>query len=78
MAGCGILLMHASECEISDNEIHDLEYTGISIGWCWGYADSSTYGNIIKGNHIYDIGKGNLSDMGGIYLDEGSSYMTVE
>lgn len=107
MAGCGVLLMHASECEISDNEIHDLEYTGISVGWCWGYADSSTFGNRITGNHIYDIGKGNLSDMGGIYLlgkqrgtivaenrvhgvrcnsyggygiylDEGSSYMTVE
>lgn len=107
MAGCGVLLMHASDCEISDNEIHDLEYTGISAGWCWGYADSSTYGNVIRGNHIYDIGKGNLSDMGGIYLlgkqrgtviaenrvhgvrcnsyggygiylDEGSSYITVE
>lgn len=68
MAGCGVLLMHASDCEISDNEIHDLEYTGVSVGWSWGYGDSTTFGNIITGNHIYDIGKGNLSDMGGIYL----------
>ena len=107
LAGCGALIMHARDCEISENEIHDTEYSGISVGWVWGYADSTTYGNIIRGNHIYDIGKGNLSDMGGIYLlgkqrgtvvaenrihgirrrnygawgiylDEGSSFVTVE
>lgn len=67
-AGCGILIMHASCNEISENEIHDLEYSGISAGWVWGYKESTTYGNVIKGNHIYNIGNGNLSDMGGIYL----------
>lgn len=66
-AGCGVLVKHASYVEISDNEIHDLEYSGISVGWLWGYAPSSTYGNRICGNHIYNIGNGNLSDMGGIY-----------
>ncbi|MBQ9086899.1 MAG: right-handed parallel beta-helix repeat-containing protein [Clostridia bacterium] len=108
-AGCGILVCHASNNEISGNEIHDLEYSGISVGWVWGYGESPTYGNVIRGNHIYNVGKGNLSDMGGIYLlgkqpgtvvsenrihdvtcfhdgygawgiylDEGSSYITVE
>lgn len=67
-AGCGVLVMHASYIEICDNEIHDLEYSGISVGWVWGYAPSSTYGNRICGNHIYNIGNGNLSDMGGIYM----------
>lgn len=66
-AGCGVLVMHASYIEICENEIHDLEYSGISVGWLWGYAPSSTYGNRICGNHIYNIGNGNLSDMGGIY-----------
>ena len=107
LAGCGVLIMHARDCEISENEIHDTEYSGISVGWVWGYAESATYGTVIRGNHIYDIGKGNLSDMGGIYLlgkqsgtvvaenrihgihrrnygawgiylDEGSSFVTVE
>ena len=64
----GILLTHAYDCELSNNEIHDGWYTGISVGWVWGYADSSTYGNIIRGNHIHHIGMGRLSDMGGIYL----------
>ena len=67
-AGCGILIMHASNNEISENEIHDLDYSGISAGWVWGYKESTTCGNVIRGNHIYNIGKGNLSDMGGIYL----------
>ena len=67
-AGCGILVMHASNNEISENEVHDFSYTGISVGWVWGYKPSSTYGNIVRGNHIYNIGNASLSDMGGIYL----------
>jgi len=67
-AGCGILLCHASNNEISENEIAYLDYTGISVGWVWGYTPSSTYGNIIKDNHIHHVGQGRLSDMGGIYL----------
>ena len=67
-AGCGILVCHASNNIIENNEIHDSGYSGISVGWVWGYADSLTLGNIIRRNHIYNIGKGNLSDMGGIYL----------
>ena len=67
-AGCGILLMDGSFCEISENEIHDTEYSGISVGWVWGYAESATYACTITKNHIYDIGKGNLSDLGAIYL----------
>lgn len=66
-SGCGILVMDAHDCEITDNEIHDVYYTGISVGWVWGYGKSNTYGNLIKGNHIYRIGYGLLSDMGGIY-----------
>ena len=67
-AGCGILVNHASDVEISENEISYLDYTGVSVGWVWGYAPSSTYGCVIRGNHIHHIGLGKLSDMGGIYL----------
>ena len=67
-AGCGIILMHAHDCEISENEIHDTGYSAISIGWVWGYAENPSYGNVVRANHIYDIGRGDLSDLGGIYL----------
>ena len=67
-AGCGVLICHSAHNEVSNNEISNLEYSGVSVGWVWGYDASSTYGNIIKNNHIHHIGQGRLSDMGGIYL----------
>ncbi|MBR3868393.1 MAG: right-handed parallel beta-helix repeat-containing protein [Clostridia bacterium] len=63
----GILLTHAIDCELSNNEIHDGWYTGISVGWNWGYTDNPTNNIQIKDNLIYNIGNGWLSDMGGIY-----------
>lgn len=66
-AACGVLVLHSSHNEIAENEISYLDYTGVSVGWVWGYNKSATYGNIIRNNHIHHIGMGNLSDMGGIY-----------
>ncbi len=107
----GILLTHAIDCELANNEIHDGWYTGVSVGWNWGYSDNPTNNIQIRDNLIYNIGNGWLSDMGGIYtlgiqpdtvisgnviynvgcdegaygyggwgiyLDEGTSFMTVE
>ncbi len=67
-AACGIILTHAYGNLISHNDIYDIFYTGISAGWIWGYDDSITHSNVIEYNHIYDLGKGVLSDMGGVYL----------
>lgn len=67
-AACGILLMNTYNNIISHNEISDLYYTGISCGWMWGYGESITHDNLIEKNHIYNLGGGVLSDMGGIYL----------
>jgi hypothetical protein len=63
----GILLMNAEGCYIGHNHIYDGWYTGISVGWVWGYQRSVSRDNIIEYNHIHKIGQGLLSDMGGIY-----------
>ena len=62
----GILVMNAEGNTVSHNHIHHGGYTGISIGWVWGYARSISQNNRVEFNHIHDIG-GVLSDMGGIY-----------
>lgn len=63
----GVLSMLSDRNVISHNHIHDLYYTGISVGWRWGYAESLVRDNVVEKNHIHDIGQGWLSDMGGIY-----------
>jgi len=66
-AGVGVLILQSSHNRIIHNHIHDLFYTGISVGWTWGYAANQSKGNLIAYNHIHDLGKGQLSDLGGIY-----------
>lgn len=107
LSSVGIGIFDSYGNSISHNEICYMQYTGISCGWVWGYGESNTHDNTIKGNHIHHLGTGVMSDMGGIYmlgrqpgtlvrgnlihdikkanyggwglyLDEGSSYITLE
>ena len=63
----GVLICHASDCVIKNNEIHDGWYTAVSVGWVWGYSENPTNNIKVQDNLIYNIGNGWLSDMGGIY-----------
>ncbi|MHB8952185.1 MAG: right-handed parallel beta-helix repeat-containing protein [Pirellulaceae bacterium] len=66
-AGVGVWVAQSSHNRISNNDIHDLDYTGISIGWNWDDAPNRTDHNVIERNHVHHVARGVLSDAGLIY-----------
>lgn len=69
LSAVGVLVGNCAAVQVVHNHIHHFRYTGISVGWTWGYSDAGrAFGNVIEHNHIHDIGLGMLSDLGGIYL----------
>ena len=64
----GVHLVFGQDCVIANNEVHDGYYSGMSIGWNWGYEEQPVSNIQVKDNLIYNIGVDSLlSDMGGIY-----------
>lgn len=62
----GIALGYTRNSIIEHNEIENIPYTGISMGWGWNPAENSMRNNRISANKIHHYGKHNY-DCAGIY-----------
>jgi hypothetical protein len=63
---CGIACGYPRTIDIEHNEVSDVNYTGISVGFGWTATANAMSGNRINYNDVHDIVK-ILADGGGIY-----------
>jgi parallel beta-helix repeat protein len=63
----GIWIGQSGNNVVAHNVVQRTTYSGISVGWTWGFGGSNARGNILEGNLLKQIGQGRLSDLGGIY-----------
>ncbi|GHV14153.1 pectin lyase [Bacteroidia bacterium] len=65
--GCmGILAGFVQDINIGHNEISEVAYTGISLGWGWTKTVNCMRNNIVHANYIHHYGK-HMYDVAGIY-----------
>jgi hypothetical protein len=62
----GVWVGIAQNTAVAHNEIRNLPYTGVSVGWRWDTQPTGCRENAIRDNHIHHIMQ-TLSDGGGIY-----------
>ena len=64
--GVGIYVAFSADTRIAHNLVHDLPYTGISVGFCWNSTPTTQVRCTVEHNHIHNVMQ-QLADGGGIY-----------
>jgi hypothetical protein len=65
--GCvGIIVGYGRDIAIEHNEVSNVSYTGISVGWGWNKATNCMSNNRVFANHIHHIAT-RMCDTAGIY-----------
>jgi hypothetical protein len=73
--GVGILATYANSLVVEHNEVFDLPYTGISIGWGWTDSTTNLRDNLVRYNHIHHVTQ--LHDDGGAIYSLSKSPNTI-
>ena len=63
---CGVFAAFSADTRIAHNHIHDMPYTGISLGFRWNTTPTTQARCVVEYNHIHDVMK-QLADGAGIY-----------
>lgn len=64
--GVGIFVAFSADTHVAHNEVSDLPYTGVSIGYRWNTTPTSQERCVAEFNHIHHVMQ-KLADGGGIY-----------
>jgi hypothetical protein len=65
--GCvGICAGYVKGVQIVHNDLSQLPYSGISLGWGWTKMTNALRDNLVLANRIHQVGQ-RLGDLGGIY-----------
>lgn len=76
--GCvGIGAGFVRDLRIVHNEISEVSYTGISMGWGWNQQACSMANNLVQGNLIHHYAK-HMYDTAGIYTLGSQPHTTIE
>ncbi len=76
--GCvGIGAGFVRDIKILDNEISEVSYTGISLGWGWNQQPCSMANNLVRGNLIHHYAR-HMYDTAGIYTLGAQPHTLIE
>ncbi|MGS2739243.1 right-handed parallel beta-helix repeat-containing protein [Sinomicrobium sp. M5D2P17] len=65
--GCvGISVGYAQNVTIEHNEIRNVNYSGICVGWGWTKTVNASHNNLVHANRIHRFAK-QMYDVGGVY-----------